>query len=107
MSDLEDTLVWQLKVAGLPAPVREHRFAVSIGRRWRFDLAWPDRKLAVEVEGGTWVAGRHSRGAGMESDMEKYNLAALDGWKVLRVSGHHVNDGRALEWIREALEAVA
>jgi very-short-patch-repair endonuclease len=105
VSDLEDSLVWQCKAAKLPAPVREHRFAPP--RRWRFDLSWPDRKLAVEVEGGSFVAGRHSRGAGMEADMEKYNTAALMGWFVLRVNNHMVEDGRALAWVEQALEAAA
>lgn len=105
MSDLEDQLLWQLKVARVPAPEREFRFHPP--RQFRFDLAWPDRKLAVEVEGGTWSGGRHSRGSGMEKDMEKYNLAVIDGWKVLRVNNHHVEDGRALAWITEALEVAA
>lgn len=105
MSDLEDTLVWQVKIAGLHAPIRQFRFAPP--RRWMFDLAWPERQLAVEVEGGTWIAGRHARGSGMEKDMEKYNTAVLRGWRVLRVNNHHVDDGRALAWITEALEEAA
>lgn len=105
MSDLEDALVWQIRAAKLPAPVREHRFAPP--RRYRFDLCWPDRKLAVEVDGGSWVAGRHSRGAGFEKDCEKYCLAAVLGFRVLRVTGAMVDDGRALGWVQEALGAAA
>jgi len=69
-------------MAGLPPPVAEHRFHPV--RKWRFDFAWPDRKVALEVEGGVFVQGRHSRGAGIRADIEKYNTATLLGWRVLR-----------------------
>lgn len=87
--------------AQLPTPVTEHRFHPV--RRWRFDLAWPDVKLAVEVEGGTWTGGHHSYGKGFESDCEKYNEATLRGWRVLRVTPGMIDDGRALETIERAL----
>jgi hypothetical protein len=80
--------------AGLPAPIREYRFAPP--RLWRFDLAWPFLRLALEIEGGTWTAGRHVRGKGYENDCEKYNAAALAGWRVLRVTTDMIQDGRAL-----------
>lgn len=99
---LEDALALQIKAAKLPEPVREHVFAKP--RRWRFDFAWPSFKLAVEVEGAIFVGGRHNRPMGMMADMEKYNAAALLGWKVLRVAGPHVKSGEALEWIEVALE---
>ena len=67
---------------GLPAPVRELVFCGH--RDWRFDYAWPDAKVALELEGGTFSGGRHSTGPGMRADMEKYNEAALRGWCVLR-----------------------
>lgn len=67
---------------GLPMPVREHRFHGT--RRWRFDYAWPAQMVALEVEGGVWTGGRHTRGAGYLGDVDKYNEAALLGWLVLR-----------------------
>lgn len=70
------------KSHGLPEPVAELRFAPP--RRWRFDWAWPDNKVALEVEGGVWTRGRHTRGAGFIKDMEKYNAATVLGWRVLR-----------------------
>lgn len=72
-----------LRSVGLPAPVREHRFHPV--RRWRFDYAWIEHKVALEVEGGVWTGGRHTRGAGFVGDMEKYNAAVLAGWRVVRV----------------------
>lgn len=101
MSALEDTLVFGIRAVGLPAPEREFYFAKP--RRWRFDLCWADRKLAAEVEGGTWVSGRHSRGAGMRKDAEKYNTAVLYGWRVLRFTSDMVRDGSALQVLERAL----
>ena len=70
-----------LEAVELPLPVAEHRFCE---RRWRFDWAWPAQKIALEVEGGIWTGGRHTRGEGFVKDMEKYNAAAALGWRVLR-----------------------
>ena len=75
-------------------PVPEYRFHPV--RRWRFDLAWPALLLAVEVDGGTWVSGRHTRGAGYERDCEKLNAAVLLGWRVLRFTTGQVTSGQAL-----------
>ena len=100
-SELEQELTWQVKAAKLAAPVREFRFAPP--RRFRFDLSWPDRKLACEIQGGVWSNGRHTRGSGAESDAEKLTLAALDGWRVLVVTGKHVKSGQALNWIERGL----
>lgn len=54
------------------------------GRKFRFDCANPSKKIAIEIEGGLWITGRHNQPIGMIQDMEKYNLAVLNGWKVLR-----------------------
>ncbi|EIP99360.1 hypothetical protein OpiT1DRAFT_03874 [Opitutaceae bacterium TAV1] len=67
--------------AGIPA-VAEHKFHET--RRWRFDYAWPRYRVALEVEGGVWTGGRHTRGKGFLGDVEKYNTAAAMGWRVLR-----------------------
>lgn len=92
-----------LRLNRLPEAVREYPFAQSLKRRWRFDFAWPESKVALEVEGGTWVGGAHNRGQHMASDMEKYNFAALMGWLVLRVNNHMVEDNRAADLVRAAL----
>ena len=64
-------------------PTLEHRFHAV--RMWRFDIAWPRHRIAIEVDGGSFIAGRHNRGGGFKKDMEKSNAAILDGWRVLRV----------------------
>lgn len=86
----------------LPVPCREFRFDPS--RRWRFDFAWPDHRVALEVEGGTWGGGRHTRGKGFAQDCQKYNAAQLSGWMVLRVTTDHVMSGEAIECVKQALE---
>ena len=100
-SELEATLGMHIRGNGLPEPEREYRFHPR--RRWAFDFAWPAAMLAVEVEGGVWAQGRHTRGAGFIADCEKYNEATLIGWRVLRVTGQHIDDGSAIDWIRRAL----
>ncbi len=99
---MSDTLDAVLCAAGLPAPVREHRFAPP--RRWRFDYAWPVSRVALEIEGGTWIGGRHVRGRGYQADCEKYSEAALRGWRVLRVTRAMLRDGRALALLERALQ---
>lgn len=99
-TELEDDLAGQMKLAAIPTPEREHRFWP--GRRHRFDFAWIQHNLAVEVEGGTWNGGRHVTGKGFESDVIKYNEAAIRGWVVLRFTAAMVHDGRALVMIERA-----
>ena len=104
MSDLEDELIGQLRLVGVEEPVREHGFALP-KRRWRFDLSWPNLKVAAEVDGGSWSGGRHTRGDGFEKDCEKFNTAAIAGWTVIHCTGKMVKDGRALDFIQRALAA--
>lgn len=103
MSQLEDTLEWQMRAAGLPPFEREVSF--HRGRRWRFDFAYRPAMLAVEVQGGIWSGGRHTSGAGYERDCEKLNQAAIDGWRVLYITPTMIRDGRALDTVMRALGA--
>lgn len=95
---LEEALALQIRAAKLTAPLREHK--PIEGRQWRCDFCWPDRLVAVEVEGGIWNGGRHIRPAGFEADAEKYNAMAIAGWAVLRVTPGHIKSGQALQWIQ-------
>lgn len=90
------------KAYGLPEPIEEYQFHPP--RRWRFDFAWIERKIACEIEGGTWIRGRHSRPAGYAADCEKYNQATLDGWRVFRFTTDMVNDGMLVTTLLEALK---
>ena len=66
---------------GLPEPVFEHRFDPV--RKWRFDVAFPVYRVALEIQGGLFVQGRHSRGAALLKEHEKLNAAAAADWVVL------------------------
>lgn len=93
----------QLRLYGVQIPphTREHKFHPT--RKWKFDFAWPEHKVAVEVDGATWVGGRHTRGAGYRKDCEKLNEAILLGWKVFRVTSDMVKDGTAINTIMQAM----
>jgi hypothetical protein len=91
------------RAAGLPAPVAEVMFARP--RKWRFDWAWPDRLIALEIEGGVWLkgGGRHNRGAGFVKDLEKYNAAAILGWRIIRCTPQQFESGAVLADLAKAL----
>lgn len=105
-STAELLLATQLEQAGIPFE-REVKFHPE--RKWRADFmvgqnfAWPVRgRYLIEIDGGAWTQGRHTRGAGFEGDLEKLNAAALLGYRVLRFTPAMVEDGRALAVIRQA-----
>ena len=108
----ENRLHAELRRSGLPTPDREHYFALALGRSFRLDFAWPDRKLAVEVQGGGWMPadklgrrrGAHGGGEALERDCEKFALASALGWRVVPVTPAQIKDGRAVRWIEAALE---
>jgi len=91
------------KAFQLPEPVPELRFHPV--RKWRFDWAWESAKVALEINGGVWTGGRHSRGAGQIGDMEKLNEAQIAGWRVLQVTPKQVKTGEAFAVVKRALEA--
>ena len=99
-SEFEDWLFFQIKAICLPLPVREHRFC---SRRWRFDLAWPDRMLAAEVAGAVYSQGRHTRGKGFTEDCRKYSEAAILGWRILHLTTQMIPSGEAVSVTERAL----
>jgi very-short-patch-repair endonuclease len=103
-SNAELLLAVQLEQAGIPFE-REYRFHPS--RKWRADF-WVFHHLGkahvlIEIDGGSWVAGRHTRGSGFEKDAEKLNAAAELGYRVLRYTPKMIESGEALEQIRRIL----
>lgn len=95
----EEALVAALEAEPLPGwdLTREHRFHPE--RRWRFDVAFPSQKLAVEVDGR-----RHRTCDGQRKDCEKGNEAVRMGWRVLHFPAGQ--KARAAEWaalVRECL----
>ena len=99
----------EMIACGLPKPVLEHRFAPP--RRFRFDFAWPDHKIGVEYEGGQWGGtktneghiGGHRSPKGYAANCEKYNLATVQGWRVLRYTESMV---RQVNWAAQIQELI-
>lgn len=92
-----DRLALLLRTEGIPFQ-REYQFHER--RKWKADFYIPRHLLLVEVEGGGFVHGRHSRGLGMENDCEKYAEAQCLGLTVLRVTPRQIDNGKALTWIK-------
>ena len=86
---------------GLPKPETEFRFHPE--RQWRFDFCWPSHQVALEVEGGAWTRGRHTRGKGFIADIEKYNEATIMGCRVLRCTPQQLESGEACVLVRRAM----
>ncbi len=86
---------------GMPEPVLEYSFCPT--RKWRFDYAWPDRQIAVEIEGGIWTRGAHVRGGHFMSDMEKYNEAARLGWRLFRFTPTQYKNGHVFSLMKDIL----
>jgi len=119
LSNLEAIFALQLKALDCDV-VREYRFALAaIGnpkegiraklkkaglKDWRFDFAFKREKLAVEIEGGVFTGGRHTRPTGFIDDTHKYNAAVLLGWRVLRFAAPDIKSGEALGVVDQALE---
>lgn len=87
---------WKLIV-----PFQEWAFHPT--RKWRFDYAWPNYKIALEVDGGIWTQGRHTRGSGRLKDMEKFNAAALLGWRILYVTPEQLCTQETVDMISKSL----
>ena len=79
----------------------EHIFMKD--RKFRFDWAHTGLLIAIECDGGIWMAGRHNRPTGFLSDLEKTNLAVLAGWAVLRVTPEMIKKGTAHQLVEKAL----
>lgn len=102
---LEVEFVRQVEERSLPHPERQSRKPWDGTKRlFRADFLWEDARLVLEVDGGTWVGGRHTRGAGYARDCEKLALATINGYTVLKATASHVRDGTAIGWVEALLK---
>lgn len=102
-------LIYFLNQHGVPRPQTEHRFHDK--RKFRFDYAWPDIKVAIEIDGINYSSSgghtRHQQAGGYMRDREKDNLAIELGWVVL----HYVpiaddfKSGRFIDQLKNVLAA--
>lgn len=84
-SDLETLLMQVLRTHGVEPPVRQHPVRI-LGRDFRIDVAYPDRRIAIESDGFT----DHGLRSSFEDDRERQNLLALEGWTVLRFTWRQI-----------------
>lgn len=125
-TNLERAMETRLKQVGIEYET-EYRFHPT--RKWRFDFAFPVYKVALEIEGGSYIrpvkchicgtqvlrrlkdgrmlpvyegGGHHS--SVFEQNAEKYNEAAILGWFVIRVTSDMVNDDRAVDFVERAIK---
>lgn len=73
-------------------------------RRWRFDYALPELKIAIEIDGGLFTGGRHSGGIGQLKDLEKMNEAASRGWLVFHYTPEDKFSAILREQVSRAIE---
>ena len=85
LNDIE----WLLKSLGLDYQL-EYKF--SNKRKFRFDIALTDYKIAIEYEGLQSKKSRHTTSKGYTGDCTKYNLAQIEGWLVLRYTALSKDD---------------
>lgn len=92
----------QLRLLNLPAPAGEFRFHAT--RKWRFDWAYLDRKIAIEYQGGNYTGrGGHNTVKGLRNDYAKFTEASLQGWTLILIDSETVASGKAAEWVKRAL----
>lgn len=86
---LEDQFMgtWERLWPNLPPPLRQYPVKnPETNRFWRIDFSWPEWRLAVEIQGGSFVGGRHNSAVGQARDYAKHNHLTANGWRVLYFS---------------------
>jgi len=79
----------------------QEEYAFHPKRKWRFDFAFVQLRLAIEIDGIVWDGkGGHQTGVGYQQDRDKDEAALLQGWTVYRVTPGMVKSGRAIETIQ-------
>lgn len=116
----------QLRDRGL-VPQKEHRFHPE--RMWRFDYAWVEKKIAVEIDGGSFgrvvvchqckqpvkrflksggimlirEGSGHNTGPALNRDHEKFNEAVKLGWRVYHFTPERIKDHSAIDFVASVL----
>lgn len=85
-------------------PVCEYRFCLE--RKWRIDYAFPELKIAIEIEGGIYIGGRHINPKGYIKDQEKYNKMAEEGWLLLRYQPRRHNMKQIKATIQKRIQSI-
>lgn len=84
----EMRVVRALLGAGLPQPVRQYEIWVDGVFIARVDLAYPPFRLAMELDGFRWHAGRRR----FRSDRMRRNRVEAAGWRLLEAAPEDIDD---------------
>lgn len=86
-------------------PIQQFKFCPS--RKWRADFCFRRRMVIVELDGGIYTRGRHTRPGGYVKDAEKLNAAVALGYAVLRIPGPLLSNDPLLviEQVKQVLHA--
>ena len=87
----EETLALHLRAHNIPF---DREVMLVPGRKWRWDFVVKD--LAIEIQGGTWTHGGHSRGLGQIRDFQKQNASVKAGYRPLAFTTDMVTSGEAI-----------
>lgn len=88
------------RVLGGPVLEPEHRF--DSDRGWRADFLHRPTMTLIELEGGAYSQGRHTRSKGFIEDIFKYNRATMLGYRLLRIGTGMANDAylqQIIDWL--------
>ena len=96
MNPHEELLAVHLKELGI-AFKREVR--LNAKRRFRWDFVVEN--FAIEIQGGTFVRGGHTRGKQYRKDCEKMRLAIEHGYVPVHFTTDEVSEGVAQKWISQ------
>ena len=121
-TDLERSFEMQLETARITGWEKEYHFKIPGSRNpCRFDFAWPDIMLAIDIQGGIFpmwhttktgkrykMPGAHLNTKGYIHDCEKANEASVCGWTVLWVTPKHLDcdwgkKSTSIQWVERFL----
>jgi hypothetical protein len=102
-SHLELLFDAQIEEAELPPADEENYVIPGSPKRWQYDRVWLSYRVIVEIEGGVFTQGRHTRGMGFVKDCNKYNWATSQGWKLYRFTVWHLNNDLVVPFMRKVL----
>lgn len=104
----EELLIFQCGACQLPPHMRNYLFHPV--RKWEIDVAWPQFRIGIEIQGGVWgkggddnSPGAHGHGSGIMRDMEKHNALLDCGWRVWLFTPQQIKQGLAVQHLEAVI----
>lgn len=106
-SIFEQELEYAMKMKA-EIPAFECNAEIIPGRKFEFDFVWRKQRVALELEGGVWRrgGGAHSHPSNILRDLEKSNLAALEGYRLLRFTTDQHRRGEIVPFLINFFRAI-